>query len=167
MWDRSLSVFVPNPSVARRYPAENSFTPLVPMIRFQPPLTESSPETYEPSKKPHFAGPAVISDPYWLELHVRTVPQKELLPVGRPSRRTRWLKRGLLEVSWRVKLDALFALVLFGNGSRFSSARAFLSSRSVGMTFPGKHPGPPAVTLQAPVDCGSLMNISRLLASSV
>jgi hypothetical protein len=34
-------------------------------------LTALSPETYWPSKKPHFAGPAVISDPFWFEVQVR------------------------------------------------------------------------------------------------
>ena len=76
----------------------------MPKTWFQPPLTELSPDTYEPSKKPHFAGPAVISDPYWLELHVRHDPQMLLLPDGRPSSRSRWLKRGLVDVSWRGKL---------------------------------------------------------------
>ena len=61
----------------------------MPMMWFQPPLTALSPDTYEPSKKPHFAGPAVISDPYWLELHVRTDPQNVLWPEGRLSSRTR------------------------------------------------------------------------------
>jgi len=37
----------------------------------------------------------------------------------------------------------------------------------LGITLPGKHPGPPVVTLQAPVDSGSLMNINRPLTSKV
>ena len=49
----------------------------------------------------------------------------------------------------------------------FSSASAFGSSRFVGMMLPGKQPGPPVVTLHAPLDSGSLMNISRPLASKV
>src|SRR5215208_2316402 len=101
---RSASVFVPKPSVARRNPPETSLTALDPMTWFHPPLTELSPDTYEPLKKPHFAGPAVISEPYWLERHVFTEAQIELLAVGRPSSRMTWLNRGFVDVSCRVKL---------------------------------------------------------------
>src|SRR4051812_19809416 len=104
MRSRSLSFLVPNPSVARRYPTKSSLTPVLPRTRFHPPLTALSPETYEPSKKPHFAGPAVISEPYWLELQVFSEPQNVSCADGRESSRTTWLKRGFDEVSWRVKL---------------------------------------------------------------
>src|SRR4029450_1724124 len=66
MRPQSESFLVPNPSVARRTPAWNSLTPEDEKIRFQPPLIELSPDSYEPLKKPHFAGPAVISEPYGL-----------------------------------------------------------------------------------------------------
>src|SRR4029077_179330 len=129
--------------------------------------TELSPETYDPSKNPHLAGPAVISDPYCDELHVRTDPQRLLLPDGRPSRRMRLLKRGFDEVSWRWKLKLLLSLDVFGSGIMFISASAFGSILAVGMMLPRKQPGPPVVTPQAPGRFGSLMKISRPFASKV
>src|SRR5262245_59891089 len=116
---------------------------------FQPPLTELSPDTYEPLKKPHFAGPAVISDPYWLDRQVRTEPQIVFVPDGRASRRIRWLKRGLVDVSCRVKLYELLALVVLGSGIMLISASAFGSRRFDGIWLPAKQPAPPAVGLHA------------------
>src|SRR5262245_6812629 len=40
-------------------------------------------------------------------------------------------------------------------------------SRFVGMTFPGKHAGPPVVALQAPGSDGSLMLMGRPLVSTL
>src|SRR5262245_25185439 len=96
---QSSSVCVWNPSVCRRIPIWNSLTFDEPKIRFHPPFTELSEKMYEPSKKPHFAGPAVISDPYWFELNVCRVPQNVLFPEGRESMRSRLFHRGLSAVS--------------------------------------------------------------------
>jgi hypothetical protein len=91
-------------------PIWNSFTFDVPKMRFQPPLTELSEKMYEPSKKPHLAGPAVISEPYWFELNVCSAPQNEFAPDGRESIRSRLFQRGLSAVSWRVKFQLAAAL---------------------------------------------------------
>jgi hypothetical protein len=79
--------------------------------------------------------------------------------------------RGFSGVSWRVKFESAPdpgpVEATFGSGIMFSSASAFGSSRFVGMMLPAKHPGPPVVTLHAPLESGSLINISRPLASKV
>src|SRR4029079_12011124 len=118
-------------------------------------------------KKPHFAGPAVISDPYCEELQVRSDPQMVLLPEGRPSRRRRLLTRGFGAVSCRWKLKLLLTLDVFGSGIIVISASAFGSIRFEGITLPGKQPGPPVVTLQAPDRLGSCMKMTRPLAPTV
>jgi hypothetical protein len=59
------------------------------------------------------------------------------------------------------------ALVVLGSGIIFISASAFGSKRFAGILLSGKQPAPPAVTLHAAVEFGSLMNISRPFASNV
>jgi hypothetical protein len=80
----------------------------------------------------------VISDPYCDELHVRSEPQIVLLPEGRPSRRSRLLKRGLVEVSCRWKLKLLFdARGIRQRHHRHQRQRVRIEAVR-GMTLPGK-----------------------------
>src|SRR6185295_317742 len=104
MRDKSASSVVWKPSVCRRRPVWNSLTIFEWKMWFHPPFTELSEKMYAALKKPQRAGAAVISEPYWFELNVRTTPQT-LLPLAlRLSSRSRLFQRGFSDVSCREKL---------------------------------------------------------------